>query len=486
MSLYAASDSDNEDDDTPEDTQQEPTPLQPRAAPPQPTAAREEAALEEQRRREYQVDTNVMLDLKYYIDKDVFLEAVQDLGTVDPKSGDQQLIYHPKMKSMSLRMYQVFKSEKFPDLPANSTRAWPVICNAINMKRKQVGLSYVDQEFHKYSADGKQVFIINNNTKYYGYNQILAEIHYHFQKCKKKKSKDRSPSDAIRVAAVMLAEEHKKAVTKILSGSRTVRAQSDQSVDPVLAWAMDAIAMFKDANFFVDQPIDCPDGDVEGVDPNSYEVVSGEPSRDAKWFLDTWRLYLKKKYKDAIKKWDTETGGGSHDAEEFGNFCGRDRWLTWVYLMDMKAGYLLFQFAKGTPPEHVGCEPGAEIVAAFLNSNEEDEDGVVVTPRLTASGNKRPPKTDSLRKEYTDRQNRVGDLLEKHAAYLYSRDAVVANDVYAQCIQAHKKLKQFEETLCYMSPTSKNKLMKGARKEMDGIHKRMLTMADAVDDSDDD
>ena len=155
--------------------------------------------------------------------------------------------------------------------------------------------------------------------------------------------------------------------------------------------------------------------------------------------------------------------------------------------MDMKAGYLLFQFAKGTPPEHVGCEPGAEIVATFLNSNEEDEDGVVVTPRLTASGNnKRPQKTDSLRKEYTDRQNRVGDLLEKHAAYLYSRDAVVANDVYAQCIQAHKKLKQFEETLCYMSPTSKNKLMKGARKEMDGIHKRMLTMADAVDDSDDD
>ena len=67
--------------------------------------------------------------------------------------------------------------------------------------------------------------------------------------------------------------------------------------------------------------------DIIGIEPNA--PIS--ESRDAKWFLDTWRSYLKKKYQDSIRKWDTEIGKCSHkEPHQFSNFCTRDLWLVWV------------------------------------------------------------------------------------------------------------------------------------------------------------
>ncbi len=86
----------------------------------------------------------------------------------------------------------------------------------------------------------------------------------------------RTPSDADRVAAVMLHKDNFRAVeARILSGTRSDRAASDQSVDPQMAWAMDALTLFrKDPEFVVEVPGDgLIIADVKGVDPNSDKKV---------------------------------------------------------------------------------------------------------------------------------------------------------------------------------------------------------------------
>jgi hypothetical protein len=222
-----------------------------------------------------------MLDKKYYLEMDVFMEALQDEGEVDPRSGDRQLIHHPKIKSLANKIFNKLKTNKSPDIPANMTRVSPFIVEIINFKRKKVGVSSVHETLQKYSADGTELFIVHNNLLFYGYNIILSEIHFSLWKSKKKKSKERSPADAIRLAAIMLHPDHQKAVSMMLSGSRVARAQSDQAVDCNLAWAMDAVTQCKDVDFEVDMPHEIDPDDVNGVDPNDIdpdETVAGMPN----------------------------------------------------------------------------------------------------------------------------------------------------------------------------------------------------------------
>jgi hypothetical protein len=165
-----------------------------------PTAIRRdeelEVAIEAAKRREYSVDSNVMLDKRYYLEMDVCIEAIQDEGEIDPKSGDRQLIHHPKIKSLANKIFNKLKTNKFPDIPANITRVSPFIVEIINFKIKKVGVSSVQDGLQKYSADGKELYIVHNNLLFYGYNIILSEIHFFLWKSKKKKSEERYPADA--------------------------------------------------------------------------------------------------------------------------------------------------------------------------------------------------------------------------------------------------------------------------------------------------
>jgi hypothetical protein len=453
---------------------------------PEPTADAA-AEAEARRQRDYVLDTNLLLDKKWYINKDVFLAGIQDPGAVDPKTGEQQLIHFPVMKTMASKMFHKMKEHQFPNLPANVSRVTPVIINAITTKRDLVGVNTCDREFRKYSADGLEVYLIQNNTMYYGYNRILQEVHYFFYESKKKKEKDRSPADAIRVAAIMLDPANRKAVTLMLSGTRQSRAQADQSVDPSLAWAMDAVDQFNDDMYVVDDcHHDIDPSDVRGIDPNS----TGGVTRDAKWFLDTWKVYLKKKYKESIRKWDTETGGGSHEPQQFSNFCNKDRWLVWVYMMDRSSGFLLFHIAKGQPPEHVGRESGGDICESLFLSdnggapggagysedgNGEDDDCLVTPARpVTLFSKRKRSAIDSCRKDFQQHQTNMTELLQYHRNKMQE----TPSNLYAQSIEAHKRLEDFRASIAYLPLNKRAALMKGAKAEVRAIHEKMLAAID--------
>ena len=113
------------------------------------------------------------------------------------------------------------------------------------------------------------------------------------------KQDDRNAADAIRVAAIMLLPENQGTVSGILKGVKDTRAKSDQCVDPSLAWAIQAVKTFQDESFVVPLPADINPADVQGIDPNAIDRFAKE-NRDGKWFLDTWKHYLKRKDKSAI------------------------------------------------------------------------------------------------------------------------------------------------------------------------------------------
>jgi hypothetical protein len=106
------------------------------------------------------------------------------------------------------------------------------------------------------SATSNEVYFIHNNPEYFGYNKFLKEDHFHLSLKTKLKQDDQTPSDAIRVAAVMMHPDNKGAEQVLFSGARTERIMSDQSVPPIQACAMDAVKMFKDPSFKVPKPYD--------------------------------------------------------------------------------------------------------------------------------------------------------------------------------------------------------------------------------------
>jgi hypothetical protein len=55
----------------------------------------------------------------------------------------------------------------------------------------------------------------------------------------------------------------------------------------------------------------------------------------------TWEKYLRPKLRGVLKKWTSETGGGDGRLPSFQNYCGNERWLCWVYMLDYESNFLL-------------------------------------------------------------------------------------------------------------------------------------------------
>ena len=79
------------------------------------------------------------------------------------------------------------------------------------------------------------------------------------------------------------------------------------------------------------------------------------------FFEKTWKTYLKSKYKEALDRWNKETGGGDGTAPSFIKYCGGDKWLAPIYCKDLETNFLLASNAGGRMPAHMQCEGGFDI-----------------------------------------------------------------------------------------------------------------------------
>jgi hypothetical protein len=433
---------------------------------------------------------------EYYPDYKVFLAALQDLGREDAKSKEKKMVY-PKLTKVCGKIYDKIKHlpEASVGTGANRSRDVREMVKICLRLRKLADLHDVHEKFRPFAVGtSERLFIISNDIERYGVDSIIDGAIQHFAVRSLSKQEDRSAADAIRVAAVMLLPENQGAVTGILRGVKD-RAKSDQSVDPALAWAMQAVQTFKDDTFIVEMPHEINPGDVYGIDPNDMDRFAAD-KRDGKWFLDTWKLYLKRKYKNAIGRWDKETGGGSRDPAAFADYCERgSRWLVWVYLMDVERDFLLFSNAKGKPPEYVGKESGFEQdeedtwepPSSSVTDNEEP------VPRyrggLPYSSSKKRKSDESLsmaQKTFETKTDRLGSLMEEvcttlRAARSSSTTAssssvavggivvdpdAVGSGLLQAIVDAGKKKMELEQVTMVMSPSTRAVVLGGIERQI--------------------
>ena len=411
------------------------------------------------------------------------MTALQDPGKEDTKKKERTMIY-PKMNKVMGKIFDILKQEERFKIPKGANRHRSVVdvfTKKVIQQRKHMDYVDVHDEFKAFAGPNDKVYILKNDLEYFGFEQPLRDIVMHYSVRAIQQQDLRVSADAIRVAAVMLLPEYQGPCASFLRGTKDTRAKQDQSVDVDIAWAVQALETFKDPNFTVPYPDCMRQSDVEGIDPNEEERYS--IPREPKWFINTWKHYLKKKYKAAIGRWDKETGGGSREPEEFADYCDKNsRWLVWVYLMDIERDFLLFSNAKGKPPEYVGREAGFPFVPT-MNDTDTDQD---VQP--VASSRKRKSGTmtsSSIKKRLDDRTNILAQLMEEMTSVLKANapyqqpsggsgsyvDMTGSKLLQAICT-AGKKKKDLEEYTDAMSPATRACVLGGIEQEIVALGKQ--------------
>ena len=87
--------------------------------------------------------------------------------------------------------------------------------------------------------------------------------------------------------------------------------------------------------------------------------------------MATWEEYTKPKYKDALSRWNKETGGGDGTLPSFYKYACSP-WLAWVFCLDSEFDFLLASCSEGRVPSHLDSEGGWEI--APPDSDETDNE----------------------------------------------------------------------------------------------------------------
>jgi hypothetical protein len=121
----------------------------------------------------------------------------------------------------------------------------------------------------------------------------------------------------------------------------------------------------------VELPVDVDKVDCN-IDPNNLSRI--EIQRSPEWCEETWSKMIKPKYTNAIKRWTGETGGGDGHPWNFQDYCGNEKWLAIVYMIDDANDGIL--------------SSGIGIVPTTLKNESSDRAPLVAvasaTPRLRA------------------------------------------------------------------------------------------------------
>jgi hypothetical protein len=198
--------------------------------------------------------------------------------------------------------------------------------------------------------------------------------------------------------------------------------------------------------------------------------------RDGEWFRKTWETYIRPKFRKALGKWFSETGGGDGTIQSFQNFCGNEKWLCSIYMLDAENGFLLASNSNPKVPAELDNESG------FY------KDGAVpTTPEKSNATNKSKiqsmiDKTDKQLEGFATLQDTIVKMLESRtnpalaaaapAAVVSAAKERTVTDILAE----QRALKQDEAEVDndpIYTPNSKKKVKKR-------IRKRRLDLIDEV------
>jgi hypothetical protein len=293
------------------------------------------------------------------------VEALQDPGKQVMKTVNgtrQPVTTFPLIQKLCSKIYGSIQVLYNPEgLTKNPTRGRDSLAATVLMARKLTDAVNLDPFFHKYANKG-QVYTITNNPVHSGLDIPIKEYQDTILESQRKARASRTPNDGLRLALTMLDPKYRESISLIMS-NRKDRIHSDIAGDFVLHFFEHMLTesfsnpQYKPPQASIDRFGDITVEERSMWDPNDPRIF--EVTRSATWLADTWKIYVKKRYKQALDRWNKETGGGNGQPWSFVNYCDRDsRWLVAIFLKDVDANYLLAASAGGRMPNHLQMECG--------------------------------------------------------------------------------------------------------------------------------
>jgi hypothetical protein len=298
-----------------------------------------------------------------YPDAVEIVTALQDPGKQVFKivNGTRQPVTtFPLIQKICTKIYQQIQAVYKPEgLTKNITRGRESLASLVLMSRKLTDAMNLDLFFHPFAKNG-QVYTITNSSTHCGLDIPIKEFQATIVDQIKRAKSTRTCNDGLRLALTLLDPRYRDA-TSIVMSNRKDRIHSDINGDHVLHLFEQVLEeSFKNPSYHPPTPDNSLFGDIDDEevaqwDPNDPKIF--EVDRDASWLMDTWKVYIKRKYKTALDRWNKETGGGNGQSWSFINYCDKDaRWLVVVFLRDVEANYLLASNAGGRMPTHLQME----------------------------------------------------------------------------------------------------------------------------------
>jgi len=314
-----------------------------------------------------------------YPDPVEIVGALQDPGKKHIKTVNgrrQQETTFPLIQKICTKIYQKIQALYSPEgLTKNTTRGRESLSNIVLMNWKLTDAMNLDVFFHKFAKNG-QVYTITDDPVHCGLNVPLKEFQTSILDQIRRSRASRTCNDGLRLALTLLDPKYRESVA-IIRSNRKERVHSDISGDYVLHLFEEILVQsFKNQGYRPPEPQSQHFGDIdeEGAQWNPNDPKIFEIDRNAVWLLETWKVYVKRKYKSALDRWNKETGGGNGQPWSFVNYCDKDaRWLVVVFLADVESNYLLAANAGGRMPGHLQMECGFEGSPSF-SSLENDSD----------------------------------------------------------------------------------------------------------------
>jgi hypothetical protein len=326
--------------------------------------------------------------LKYLMGGDVleFVKCMQDPGKATGKQNALEFT-SGVLSKFAVGVSTRLSPYKVSGMPSNTTRVKNDLVTAFVNARKQMSSALVFPQFQAFAEDG-HLYLITNDQEMAGFNVAILTVLITWGQKIKGRAIQRNKNDALRLGCVLLLDKHRAGLQVVLSGKRD-REQNDQAGNPAQGFWESIGKDFRDPLVKFDNLSEERMAIIDDTDlnPNDVSTIPATRSvtqhmiqssnattyfclqasridiaRSWAWMQDTWQNYLRKKLREALKKWNMDTGGGKGVWTNFRTYAKGETstMLTWVFILDMTKGGLLVSTAGSRTPAGIHYEAGAE------------------------------------------------------------------------------------------------------------------------------
>jgi hypothetical protein len=388
--------------------------------------------------------------------------ALQDQGkvvVVKRKGGNLNKHRYPLIEKLASKVYAKIRQEFAPDgLTKNVSRGKTPLYKEILLSRRHVDVTETDPFFLEYTQDGK-VFLINNSPVHCGLDHSIDHFQDFVLQQTQQKNSARTNNDGLRLGCILLDANHRGSVSGMMSKKKN-RNKSDITGDPITHFFEEILTeYFLNKGYVAPMPSDghyseFPEEEKGSWEPNHPSLF--EQDRSAIWLRGTWDDYIRPKYKKALDKWNKDTGGGDGTPTSFVDYCGSDRWLVWLFCIDLEANFLLACSAGGRMPKNMQVESG------FGEDLSSLDDTSGSGARLSGSGAaKRVIDLENDLLETRKQRQKINDTMEKVASFVKAKSTATVSDstsvdTYIHQVTSYSQMMRDTQVLDTMSPESKN------------------------------